>query len=96
MAAVESLQPEFDHFTLRDDGVLLFLPPGNDFAGSCIPSVAPPVNLHLFLIRDHRNSVTSGHLGIANDQLHLSLFLLAKHDQRHQGLRPVMYAMSAQ
>ena len=58
-------RPEYDRFILRDDGILLFQQPGNDFSRVCVPNVTIPENLQLCIIRDQHDVVTSGHLGNA-------------------------------
>lgn len=61
----DTLRPEFDRFSLRADGLLLFIQPGGDFTRICVPDVTAPENLRLSVIGDHHDVISSGRLGIA-------------------------------
>lgn len=56
-------RPEFDRFTLREDGILLFQQPGNTYTRLCVPNGKLPEPLHVFVISDHHDTYTAGHLG---------------------------------
>ena len=52
-------------FRLQNDGILLFIQPGEEYARICVPNITKPYNLRAQILHDHHDADICGHLGTA-------------------------------
>jgi hypothetical protein len=50
----------------QEDGILLYIQPGQDYARICIPNTTRPYNIRARILRDHHDATFCGHLGTTN------------------------------
>lgn len=66
--AMDPPQAAFDRFRLREDGVLIYMQPGDGYARICVPNAKDAENgrtMRADLLHECHDVVSCGHLGIA-------------------------------
>ncbi|KAI5450579.1 hypothetical protein NCC49_002838 [Naganishia albida] len=61
----EPPSPQFDRFRLNEDGLIVYMQPGNEYARICIPTVKEPTNWRMMITHDHHDAHLGAHLGTA-------------------------------
>jgi hypothetical protein len=68
IAIMKEMDPHDNHikhhrFRMQNDGILLYIQPGEDYARICIPNITKPYNLRAQILHDHHDATFCGHLG---------------------------------
>lgn len=50
-------------FKVMEDGTMMYVQPGDDYARICIPNSTKPYNLRGQILHDHHDATFCGHLG---------------------------------